>query len=194
MQTGQESLRDAADSALTEVADGVLGAVPKVITALVFFSLVYVAIKVVLTLLGRSLRRVYPADQRLIARLWVTIAGVFMWFAAALALLNILGLGDIAASLGTATGFLALGVSYALSEMIEDAVAGVYLLRDPDFNPGDRVVAQSFTGTVMAIELRKSRIELESGDTAVIANRDVEPRWTKKTTPETAQTPTDGDD
>ena len=32
-----------------------------------------------------------------------------------------------------------LGVSYALSSMIEDAVAGVYLLRDPDFMPGDRI-------------------------------------------------------
>lgn len=55
-------------------------------------------------------------------------------------MLKIVGFGDIAASLGTVVGFIALGVSYALSEMREDVVAGVYLLWDPDFEPGDRVL------------------------------------------------------
>jgi len=40
----------------------------------------------------------------------------------------------------------------------------VYLLRDPDFNPGDRVTTEAVTGTV------------------VLANRDVEKRWTKEAT------------
>ena len=148
--------------------------------AIIFVSVAYVAIKVVLAILRRFLRGIYPAEQDLIAQLWVTIVSVFLWFGAALVLLNILGLGAIAASLGTATGFLALGVSYALSEMIEDAVAGVYLLRDPDFNPGDRITTQSMTGTVKSIELRKSRFELAEGETAVLANRNVETRWTKE--------------
>jgi small-conductance mechanosensitive channel len=93
-------------------------------------------------------------------------------------LLKVVGLGDIAASLGTATGFVALGVSYALSNMIADAVAGVYLLRDPDFNPGDKVTTESTTGVVRDIGLRKSRIEIDSGDVVVLANREVEKKWT----------------
>ncbi len=79
----------------------------------------------------------YPEEQDLVVELGVAVAGVFLWFGAALALLNIVGMTEVAATLGTATGFVALGVSYALSEMIKDAVAGVYLLRDPDFSPGD---------------------------------------------------------
>ncbi|MFC5280126.1 hypothetical protein ACFPM1_15360 [Halorubrum rubrum] len=47
---------------------------------------------------------------------------------------------------------VALGVSYALSETIEDAVA--------------------------AIELRKTRIDTDAGDRIVMANREIEPRWT----------------
>lgn len=35
-------------------------------------------------------------------------------------------MGEIAASLGTAAGFISLGGSYALSNMIADTVAGVY--------------------------------------------------------------------
>jgi len=92
------------------------------------------------------------------------------------------GLGEVAASLGTGAGFLALGVSYALSEMVEGAVSGVYLLCDPDLNPGDRVTTGSVTGTVTSIEIRKSRFETDDGDTVVLANRDVEKRWTKEAT------------
>jgi len=180
MATPVEYLTDLADETVWEFLDGISAAVPRLVTAIVFLSLSYAAIKVVLVLLRRFFRGVYPEEQDLVASLWITVIGVFLWFGAALVLLKIVGLGDVAASLGTGAGFLALGVSYALSEMIEDAVAGVYLLRDPDFNPGDRVVTGSFTGTVKAIELRKSRIELADGGTAVVANRDVEPKWTKK--------------
>ena len=158
---------------------GILDAVPKVMAGIVFFLLAYVAIRLILTAVRSAAERVY-AKEPLIANLVVLVAGVFLWFGAALTLLDIVGLGDIAASLGTAAGFTALGVSYALSSMLADTVAGVYLLRDPDFNPGDTVTADTVTGTVRAIDLRKSRIDLENGDTVVIANRDVEKKWTKR--------------
>jgi len=34
------------------------------------------------------------------------------------------------------------------------------------------------TGTVATIELRKSRSETDDGDRVIIANRDIEARWT----------------
>ena len=180
MQTSADFLVRLVTETITELREALREAIPRLVVAIIFVSVAYVAIKVVLAVFRRFLRGIYPAEQDLIAQLWVAIVSVFCWFGAALVLLNILGLGAIAASLGTATGFLALGVSYALSEMIEDAVAGVYLLRDPDFNPGDRITTQSMTGTVESIELRKSRFELDEGETAVLANRAVEARWTKE--------------
>lgn len=160
---------------------GIGEALPKLITGLLFLAIAYVAIRLIRRYLRRVLRRIYPADQRLVADFATLVVSLFLWFGAGLTLLELVGLGDIAASLGTAAGFIALGISYALSNMIADAVAGVYLLRDPDFNPGDRVVTESTTGTIRDIGLRKSRIEVESGDTVVLANRDVEKKWTKKT-------------
>jgi small-conductance mechanosensitive channel len=161
----------------TEFVDGVVDALPEVLSGLIFLVLAYVVVRAVQRLVRAALERAYPGDQQLIADFGVLVAGLFLWFGAALTLLDIVGLGDIAASLGTAAGFIALGVSYALSNMIADTVAGVYLLRDPDFNPGDTVTAGSVTGTVTSIGLRKSRFEVE-GDTVVVANRDVESKWT----------------
>ncbi|SEN24030.1 Mechanosensitive ion channel [Halorientalis persicus] len=158
---------------------GLVGAIPQLLGGLVFVVLAYIGIKVVTTVLRSVLSRTTPREQGLVVDLVVLIVSIFLWFGAGLALLNIVGLGDLAASLGTAVGFIALGVSYALSEMIEDTVAGVYLLRDPDFNPGDTVTMTAGTGVVAEIGLRKSRFDLENGDRLVVANRDVEKKWTK---------------
>jgi small-conductance mechanosensitive channel len=167
------------DRTLRGLLDGVEAALPRLIAGLVFALVAYVAIRVILAALRASLKRYYTERQQLVAQLFVAVAGIFLWFAAALTFLKIVGMGDIAASLGTAVGFIALGISYALSEMIEDTVAGVYLLRDPDFEIGDRVKVGGTEGTVEAIELRKSRFTLEDGDRWVVANRDVEAEWTK---------------
>jgi small-conductance mechanosensitive channel len=61
--------------------------------------------------------------------------------------------------------------------MIADAVAGVYLLRDPDFDPGDTVDIGGTVGTVKAIELRKTRLTV-GDDTVIRANAGIEKRET----------------
>ncbi|MFC6951927.1 mechanosensitive ion channel domain-containing protein [Halorubellus litoreus] len=160
-----------------EFVRGIVEAIPHVLLGILFLAIAYVLIRVVLTVVRRVFDRIYPEDQELVVDLWVAIVGVFLWFGAALALFKIVGLGDVAASLGTASGFVGLGVAYALKEMIADTVAGVYLLRDPDFNEGDVVESASVTGEIVAIDLRKTRLRAEDGDLVVLANRDVEKKW-----------------
>jgi small-conductance mechanosensitive channel len=171
---------DIVEETLVDLTDGIEAAVPRLVSGLVFAAVAYVAIRLILAAVAAALGRYYTGRQELVVQLWVTVVGIFLWFGAGLSFLKIVGFGDIAASLGTAVGFIALGVSYALSEMIEDTVAGVYLLRDPDFEIGDRVVVDGTEGAVAAIELRKSRFILDNGDTVVRANRDVETEWTKR--------------
>lgn len=175
-----DGLAGVVERTVNDMAAGVQAALPRILSAVVFLVLAYLGIKLVLALLQRFLARVYAERESLVVQLLVTIAGLFLWFGVGLATLKILGLGEIAASLGTAVGFVALGVSYALSDMIEDTVAGVYLLKDPDFEVGDRVEAAGLEGTITAIELRKTRVERPNGDTTVLANRDVEAKWTKR--------------
>lgn len=162
------------------VVNRFIAAIPSIITAIIFALIAYLGIRIIRRLVRGVITGAFPADQRLIADFAVVVVTIFLWFAAGLVLLDILGLGQIAASLGTAVGFVALGVAYALSEMIEDTVAGIYLLKDPDFNPGDSVTTGSVDGTLVEIGLRKSRFTLENGDTTVLANRDVEAKWTKR--------------
>lgn len=160
----------------TAVAD----ALPGLLAGLLVLGLAFVFVRLVRYGLRSLLERTLPREQSLIADLSVLVVTGFLWFAGGLVFLKVVGMGGVAASLGTAVGFVALGVSYALSDMLEDTVAGVYLLRDPDFNRGDRVTTDGTTGEVSDIGLRKSRLELDDGDRVVLANREVESRWTRR--------------
>jgi small-conductance mechanosensitive channel len=164
--------------ALQTFVDDVVTALPDLIAGLVFLVVAAVGVKLVMTVVRFLLDRSLPGESPVYRQFIATIVLVFLTFGVILSFLAIVGLEGIAASLGTATGFLALGVSYALSGMIADAVAGVYLLRDPDFNPGDTVDIGGVVGTVKAIELRKTRLTVED-DTVVRANAEIEKKWTK---------------
>ncbi|WP_232688695.1 mechanosensitive ion channel domain-containing protein [Halobacterium zhouii] len=172
------SFADLVNSTIDGFVGNVAAALPEILTGLVFLVLAAIGIRIATIVARAVLRRVFR-KQPMYVQLGGTLTSVVLWFGTLLAFLAAVGLPDIAAALGTASGFLALGVSYALSGMLADAVAGLYLLRDPDFNPGDTVTAADVTGTVTAIELRKTRLDVE-GDTVVRANADIEKKWTKK--------------
>jgi small-conductance mechanosensitive channel len=191
LQTMAEG-ESAVEQILSELVDGVIAAVPKLILGLVFLTLAYLVISGIRRVLRVVLRRVYAGEQQLIADLGVAVASLFLWFGAGLTLLKIVGMGEIAATLGTASGFIALGIAFALKEMIADTVAGVYLLRDPDFNEGDLVTTASVTGTVTGIGLRKTRIRTDEGDLVVLANGDVDKKWTQESRADPASSPESG--
>ena len=162
--------------ALNAYGDSVVAAAPQVLAGLTFLLVAGAAVRVVTWLVGRVLVRALPGQSPVYRQFVRTVVAAFLWFGVLLAFLSIVGLEGIALSLGTATGFVALGVSYAVSDMLEDVVAGVYLLRDPDFSAGDLVTTAGYTGEVRAIELRKTRLLVE-GDLIVLRNGDIEGEW-----------------
>ena len=186
MEMGTEPTQPIGEQTVQAVFDefisGVVGAIPRLISGVVFLALAYVVIKVILFVTQAAFQRVYPVEEELVVDLSVAIVGIFLWFGAALALLKIVGMGEVATSLGSAAGFIGLGVAFALKDMIADTVAGVYLLRDEDFNHGDVVETASVTGTIIGIGLRKTRIRADDGKTIVLANKDVEKKWTQHAT------------
>ncbi|MBP1987780.1 mechanosensitive ion channel domain-containing protein [Halolamina salifodinae] len=167
------------EEGIDQFVGNIAAAIPKLLSGLIFLVLAAIFAKIVMLLVGVALKRAFSDESTVYRRFIGAIVAAFLWFGIALSFLSIIGLDEIATSMGTAAGFLALGVSYSLSSMIADAVAGVYLLRDPDFMPGDRVKAGDVTGTVESIELRKTRFVDESDDTVVRGNAEIEKKWTK---------------
>ncbi|MFW5935468.1 MAG: mechanosensitive ion channel domain-containing protein [Halolamina sp.] len=167
------------EEGINRFADGIASAIPRVLSGIVFLLTAAVLAKLVMIVVGMALDRALPSESDVYRRFVSTVVAAFLWFGIALSFLSIVGLDQIAASMGTAAGFLALGISYSLSNMIADAVAGVYLIRDPDFMPGDEVKVGDVSGTVTSIELRKTRFRDENDDTVVRGNAEIEKKWTK---------------
>ncbi|WP_435064127.1 mechanosensitive ion channel domain-containing protein [Halobaculum sp. EA56] len=174
LQSGSELVREA----LTRFVDDLVGALPNVLAGVVFLIIAGLGIKLFMTALRAALKRTIGGESPVYRQFVATIVAVFLWFGVGLSFLSIVGLDGIATSLGTAAGFVALGISYATSGMIADAVAGVYLLRDEDFNPGDTVDIGGTVGVVKSIELRKTRLAVDD-DTVVRGNAEIEKKWTK---------------
>lgn len=129
---------------------------------------------------GKSVRKVLSQkfEEETILNLMESVSKGLLWFSALLITLSILGFSEIAAALGTAAGFVALGVSLALKDVLSDTVAGVYLAKDPDFNNGDNIEVDGIKGEIKDVGLRKSRIRLEDGNLRVLNNSDAEKKWT----------------
>lgn len=149
----------------------------RILTALAFLVFASVAIRFAGKSLRKLFERKYPEET--IVNLMESLSKGLMWFSAALITLSILGFGQIAAAMGTAAGFVALGVSLALKDVLSDTVAGIYLAKDPDFNKGDQVKVDGNEGEIVDVGLRKSRLRIEDGDLRVTNNTDVETKWTK---------------
>lgn len=166
--------------ALDKLAGDIANALPRILAGIIFLLIAATAIKLIKHLLAFSLGRAFPNEPKVYHQFIVAIVMIFLWFGVGLSFLSVIGLEQIAASLGSAAGFLALGVSYALSSVIADVVAGVYLLRDEDFMPGDLVDIGGTVGVVQSIELRKTRLTVNDGeDTMVRNNAEIEKKWTK---------------
>lgn len=141
---------------------------------------VLLAASIGITRLSLMVRKILSQkfEERTVLNLLEDVFKGVAWFSVSLIVLGILGFNQIAASLGTAAGFVALGVSFALKNVLSDTVAGVYLAKDPDFNNGDKVEVDGVKGEIVDVGLRKSRIELEDGNLRVINNTDAEKKWT----------------
>lgn len=168
----------AAGSILTDLSVGLVDLTPRLVSAIVVAVIGVILIKVVtMSLRGAAVRAGREED---VARLAGIVVGLFLYYSLALAVIAILGLTDLAASLGSAVGFIGLGVAYALKDVIADVVAGVYLMRDPDFAAGDSVVTGDGEGVVVDVGIRKARIDTAEGDRLVVSNSSVDKKWTRK--------------
>jgi len=148
----------------------------KILTAALFLVLASFAINRSVKLIRKISSRKF--EEETIINLAESVGKGLLWFSAVLITLSILGFSEIAAALGTAAGFVALGVSLALKNVLSDTVAGIYLAKDLDFNNGDKVEVDGVKGEIKDVGLRKSRLKLEDGNLRVINNSDAEKKWT----------------
>ena len=160
---------DAFQSTLAGYVQFFLGRVPGAILTLVVG---WLAIKVIAGLLSRVLKvsKVEPT----IVRLGVSAVTAAGWVIVIAAVLQALGLDQVALAVSGSIALIALAVATGAAGTTGDIIAGVFLAGDPDFKVGYTVTAAGITGAIEQIDLRKTRIRAEDGKLNVVPNKAVE--------------------
>jgi small conductance mechanosensitive channel len=81
-------------------------------------------------------------------------------FVGLLFVLGVFGLSPT--TLFAALGVVGLAVSLALQDVLKNVFAGVYLLIERPFQPGETIKVRDFVGTVETIELRTTTLRADS--------------------------------
>ncbi len=130
------------------------------------------AIKVVVVLLSRVLKvgKVEPT----IVGLGVSAVTVAGWILVIAAVLQALGLGQVALAVSGSIALITLAVANGAAGTTGDIISGVFLAGDPDFKVGYTVTAAGIDGVIERIDLRKTRIRTADGLLNVVPNKAVE--------------------
>ncbi|MCR5608527.1 MAG: mechanosensitive ion channel family protein [Lachnospiraceae bacterium] len=83
-------------------------------------------------------------------------------------------LGVNTAELLAGLGILSLIFGLGVTSLIEDIVAGFFIIAEHLFDVGDIVVIDDFRGTVLSIGIRSTQLEDEGGDILILRNSSIE--------------------
>lgn len=110
-------------------------------------------------------------EHRLEMNLRVLIHRISYIVVLLIAVFWILSIWNVAIALPVAVlGTLTIAVTFSVQDILKDLVAGLYILVEHPFFIGDQISTANYTGKVVAVELRATRLRLVSGEEVTIPN------------------------
>jgi len=86
---------------------------------------------------------------------------------------TVAGFPAILSAFATLAGALALGVSFAAGDIIENFVAGIFILKDKPFEVGDYIEWDGNSGIVREINLRVTKLDSFDNEQLTVPNGDL---------------------
>lgn len=154
------------------IFDALLIELPRVVSALVVLLVTLFTARWVSELASRSLRRVRGLSPSAIS-LTTSLIRVAVITFGTLAVLNLLGLGQVVLSTIASLGVVGLILGFALQDITKQFASGVLLTLARPFEIGDTIRVGIHEGTVTALDLRSTSLRTVGGDQVIIPNADV---------------------
>ncbi len=140
-----------------------------VITFIVSFAILYWIAKKVLV---RATKRGLNAREfsSAVVSLGSSIAGAVALFGAVAIAATISGFPAILTAFATIVGALALGFAFAAGDIIQNFVAGIFILKDKPFVVGDHIEWNGNDGIVRDIDLRVTKLDTFNNEQLTVPN------------------------
>ncbi|MDS0258104.1 mechanosensitive ion channel family protein [Haloarcula sp. S1CR25-12] len=155
------------------VPNGIIPAIISFVLTVGMFAVSFVVLYLVgKTVLVPATRRALNAREfsPAVVGLGESIAGALALFGAVAVAAAVAGFPTILAAFATITGALALGVAFAAGDIIENFVAGIFILKDKPFEVGDYIEWNGNGGTVRQIDLRVSKLDTWDNEQLTVPN------------------------
>lgn len=141
-----------------------LAFLPSVLAALVILLVGGVLAVLGRRLATRGLSRLTPEARRFAGQ----VIYLVVWIGAGL--LALAALGVHVAAMATLLGALGLAATLALQDVARNFVAGIYLLLERPFGPGDRITLRGETGRIIFVGLRTTVLRRDDGAEIIVPN------------------------
>lgn len=110
-------------------------------------------------------------DNRLDINLRTLISRISYIIVMLVAIFWVLALWQVAIELPVAVlGTLTVAVTFSVQDILKDLVAGLYILLERPFFIGEQIGTGNYTGKVVSVDLRATRLRLVSGEEIFIPN------------------------
>lgn len=149
--------------------DTLILSVPNFLIALVTFVFAYWLSKNMQSYLNKILRRVIK--QASIRGLITNIVSILIVMLGVFLALAILNLDGTLKSLLAGAGVAGLAISLALQGTLSNTFSGIFLAIKDELNVGDYIESNGFSGEVVDIDLRNSKIKEADNNIVVIPNK-----------------------
>lgn len=140
----------------SEFLNGLWGAVPNLIRCIQIITVVLLFTTLILFIIKRSFTKT-PRGVT-VAQL---ICNLIKWVVAVVLVIAVLAVWGVdTTALITGAGVLTLVVGLGLQKLIEDVVAGLFIIFENEFNVGDIVTIDDFRGEVISIGIRTTKLKV----------------------------------
>ena len=160
------------DGAIAQYGDVLISFGVTVLTFVVTFLVLY---RVGKSVFVRATKRALNAREfsSAVVSLGSNIAGALALFGAVAVAAAVAGFPAILSAFATITGALSLGISFASKDILENFVAGIFILKDKPFEVGDYIEWDGNEGIVREIDLRVSKLDTFDNEQITVPNSDL---------------------
>ena len=160
---------------IDQYGSALLGFAVKVLVFLLAFFVIYLLARIVLVRLVKKALDARGFD-RTVRGLGGSIAKAVAFFGALAVAATLIGFGAVLGAFATLLGALSLALGFAAQDMIENFVAGIFILRDKPFQIGDWIEWYGDTervGVVKDIQLRVTKLETFDNELITVPNSEL---------------------
>lgn len=142
-----------------------------IINIVIYILIGYILYRLIKGILIKSLKINKKKRQQTITKLMISIIKIVIVTIEVILILSLFGVN--VTSLLAGVGIASVVIGLALQDIMKDVLAGAFIIFDDQFDVDDLVEINGFTGTVISVGIKTTKLKNYEGKIRIISNRNI---------------------